>query len=63
MQQEVGDGRLFGMWVNWLVGRINELLNWFMNLKIGGVSVAAVAIIGLVVSLVVFFIEKKGEGE
>lgn len=55
---DVGDSRMFPIWLNWLVSQMSKFANWFFGLKIAGVSVGAVAIIGLVISLVVYFLRK-----
>lgn len=61
MENNIGDPRLFTMFVNFITTQIGNLLNWIMSLNLGGVSIAILVIIGVIFRMVFAIIGRRKE--
>lgn len=56
---EYGDARMLPLFFNWLANMIKNFVNWIISVKIGGISILTLIIVGLVFFIIFMLLNRK----
>ena len=57
--EEYGDSRMLPLFFNWIANQIKNFVNWIISVKIGGISILTLIVVGLVIFILCMLLNRE----